>query len=100
MKALVLILDSLPLSFLGCYGNDWIDTPALDRIAAEGVVFDRHYSECPDAAAARRAWQTGRYAFPLAEAAKTQAIEARTELNSLLRDAGIVNLLISERHRS
>jgi arylsulfatase A-like enzyme len=65
MKALVLILDSLPPGFLGCYGNDWIDTPALDRIAAEGVVFDRHYSDCPDAASARRAWESGRYTFPL-----------------------------------
>ena len=54
MKILVLVIDNLHLGFLSCYGNDWIDTPALDRLAAEGVVFDRHYSDCPDAAAARR----------------------------------------------
>lgn len=87
MKLLVLILDRLPLSFLGCYGNDWIDTPALDRIAAEGVAFDRHYSDCPDAAAARRAWRTGQYAFPLSGEMTPPA--APPDLFRLLERAGI-----------
>ncbi len=90
MKVLVLILDSLPLGFLGCYGNDWIDTPALDRIAAEGVVFDRHYSDCPDAAAARRAWRTGRYEFPLAEGVTTAGQE--DDWTAMLRAAGITEV--------
>jgi len=100
MKALVLILDSLPLGFLGCYGNDWIDTPALDRVAAEGVVFDRHYSDHPDSKAARRAWRTGRYAFPLLEATSSTMVESPGDLTRLLRDAGIPNSLIVENRQS
>src|SRR5207248_124705 len=96
MKALVLILDSLPLSFLGCYGNDWIDTPALDRIAAEGVVFDRHYSDCPDPAAAYCAWKNGVYSLPPLEGAP-RAGEPESSLFSRLRGAGVNTVAISRK---
>jgi arylsulfatase A-like enzyme len=60
MKVLVLHASALHLGYVGCYGNEWVDTPALDRLAAEGIVFDQHHADCP---AARTAW-TGRYRFP------------------------------------
>src|SRR5262245_8382510 len=47
MKALVLVASGLHLGYIGCYGNEWVATPALDRLAAEGVVFDQHYADCP-----------------------------------------------------
>jgi arylsulfatase A-like enzyme len=50
MKVLVLEIGRLHLGYLGCYGNDWIDTPHFDRLAAEGVVFDRHYLDRSSAA--------------------------------------------------
>lgn len=39
-RALVVVIDRLHLGFLGCYGNEWIETPAFDRWACEGSVFD------------------------------------------------------------
>ena len=48
MKTLILKPLGLHLGYLGCYGNDWIATPNLDRIAAEGATFDRHFIETPD----------------------------------------------------
>jgi arylsulfatase A-like enzyme len=48
MRILVVEVRGLHIGFLGCYGNEWIATPNLDRLAAEGVVFDRHYHDCPD----------------------------------------------------
>ncbi len=29
-------------------GNEWIQTPALDSLCADSVVFDQHYSDYPD----------------------------------------------------
>ena len=61
-KVLVLAVRGLHLGFLGCYGNDWVATPTLDRLAAEGVVFDLHFADCPGAAPPT--WETGRYHYP------------------------------------
>lgn len=39
--AVLITNDQFPLAALGCYGNDWVDTTALDTLAAEGFVLDR-----------------------------------------------------------
>jgi arylsulfatase A-like enzyme len=67
MQALIITADGLGAGWLGAYGNEWVATPHLDRLAAEGVVFDQHVADVPDAAGARRAWRTGRHHFPAAD---------------------------------
>src|SRR5262245_14740164 len=84
MKVVVLVINGFHLGYLGCYGNDWTDTPSLDRLAAEAVVFDRHYADRVDAAGARHAWRTGRYSFPDPDAAQSVA-EQPADLFELLR---------------
>ncbi|HEX3316345.1 MAG TPA: sulfatase-like hydrolase/transferase [Gemmataceae bacterium] len=49
MKILVVELVGCNLAYLGCYGNEWVATPNLDRLAAEGIVFDQHFSGSPAA---------------------------------------------------
>ena len=53
MHAIVLICDRLPLGLLGCYGNEWIETPNLDRFAADGFVFDNCFPHRPGPGACR-----------------------------------------------
>ncbi len=64
-RAIVVTFDRLHLGYLGCYGNDWIETPHLDRLATSAVVFDRHCCENLDPAAANHAWWNGIYQFVL-----------------------------------
>ncbi|VTU00213.1 sulfatase : Arylsulfatase A family protein OS=Singulisphaera acidiphila (strain ATCC BAA-1392 / DSM 18658 / VKM B-2454 / MOB10) GN=Sinac_7268 PE=4 SV=1: Sulfatase [Gemmataceae bacterium] len=59
MKAIVFVLRGCPAGCLGAYGNEWVGTPHLDRLAAGSVVFDRHISDRPDPAAASAAWLGG-----------------------------------------
>src|SRR5215471_6903312 len=80
MKVIVVMLRGLHLGYLGCYGNEWIDTPHLDRLAAEGVIFDQHIAECPDAAAPRRAWRSGYIISPA---------DQPCDLLSLLQERGV-----------
>ncbi|OGV67334.1 MAG: hypothetical protein A3K19_01920 [Lentisphaerae bacterium RIFOXYB12_FULL_65_16] len=46
---------------LGCYGNPFVATPHLDRLAAEGVLFEHCYSQSPVCTPSRTAFLTGRY---------------------------------------
>ena len=67
MRILVLEAAALHLGFVSCYGNDWVATPNLDRLAAEGVVFDQHLADAPEPYSAAAWWQrsavTGMYPF-------------------------------------
>ena len=54
MKVLVLNASAMHIGFLGFYGNSWVATPKLDRLAAESVVFDQHFAEVLTAQAAAR----------------------------------------------
>jgi arylsulfatase A-like enzyme len=50
MSVLLLLADGLPASWIGPYGNEWVETPHLDLLAAEGVVADWHFAPHPDPA--------------------------------------------------
>ena len=63
MNVIVVVCNSLHLGFLGCYGNAWIETPNLDRLASEGVVFDHHDPGNLTTLPTRRSWWTGSYGF-------------------------------------
>jgi arylsulfatase A-like enzyme len=39
------MLDSLRRDHVGAYRNDWIETPNIDALAAEGVRFTSAYPE-------------------------------------------------------
>ena len=50
MTHVVVFLKGCPTASLGPYGNERIATPALDALAAGGVVFDAHFATHPEPA--------------------------------------------------
>ena len=56
----LIFADDLGYGDLGCYGSS-IDTPNLDRMAAEGVRFTDFYSASPLCSPSRAGLLTGRY---------------------------------------
>jgi len=64
MNVIVIMTDSMRVDHLGCYGNTWIKNPNIDKLASEGTVFERAYSEGLPTMPARTALFTGRYTFP------------------------------------
>jgi arylsulfatase A-like enzyme len=58
---LLLLTDQQRWDSLGCYGADWIETPALDSIARDGVRFDRCYCTNPICTPSRASLWTGRH---------------------------------------
>jgi Sulfatase len=41
----LLTADALPARYLGCYGHPQVQTPHVDQLAAEGVLFDQAWSQ-------------------------------------------------------
>ena len=56
---ILIVTDDLGLYDLGCYGNDVIETPRLDALAAGGIKFTAAYCAAPICSPSRAAIQTG-----------------------------------------
>ena len=64
MNVILVILDSLRKDHIGVYGNDRIQTPNLDDLAEESLLFSRAYPESLPTLCARRAIHTGMRTWP------------------------------------
>ncbi|XP_069493147.1 arylsulfatase D-like isoform X2 [Ambystoma mexicanum] len=58
---LLIMADDLGIGDVGCYGNDTIRTPNIDRLSKEGVKLTQHISAAPLCSPSRAAFMTGRY---------------------------------------
>ena len=61
MRVLLIDIDSLRPDHLGSYGYDRETSPTMDRIAADGVVFDECYTSDSPCLPSRTALATGRH---------------------------------------
>lgn len=59
---IIILCDDLGYGDLGCYGNDVIRTPHIDRLAREGVRFTSFYASNSVCTPSRAGLLTGRYA--------------------------------------
>jgi choline-sulfatase len=83
----------------GAYGNKIVRTPNLDRLAAEGVRFDRAYCNSPVCTASRQSFLTGRYPRTLGVTLlQTPLPEGEPTLATWLRAAGYDTTAIGKMH--
>ena len=78
-------------------GNSVIRTPNLDRLAAEGLSFDKHFVQCPQCVPSRSALHTGRY--PHVNRTPTNLYRlppAEETLAAMLGRAGYVTACVGE----
>ena len=57
---LLVLSDDHSVPRVGCYANPDIKTPNLDRLASQGIRFDRVYVTCPQCMPSRASMMTGR----------------------------------------
>jgi len=96
---LVIVTDQQRQDHLGCYGNAAIRTPCLDKLALEGVRFDRHYVNNPLCMPGRATLFTGM--TPRGHTVRTNGINLpRTTpvLPGILAQAGYQTHLVGKLH--
>lgn len=58
---ILIMADDLGYGDIGCYGSDYIKTPVLDKLAAEGIKFIDYHSNGAVCTPTRAALMTGNY---------------------------------------
>jgi arylsulfatase A-like enzyme len=67
------LADDWSYGHAGVYGCAWIETPAMDRVAREGLLFTQAYTPCGKCAPSRACIITGRNPWQLEAAANHQS---------------------------
>jgi arylsulfatase A-like enzyme len=61
LNVVFILADDLGYGEIGCFGQEKIHTPNIDRLAKEGTKLTRHYSGAPVCAPARCTLMTGKH---------------------------------------
>ena len=94
MNAIAMVIDRLHVGYLGAYGNTWVRSPAIDRLAAEGFVFDQAFVESADLERFYAACWLGRHAMCL-----PRPSDAASSLPALLAARSVPAILLTDDHR-
>lgn len=58
-SAVVIVLDRIGSAYLGPYGNTWLDSPAMNRLASQSRLFENAISDSPSLEQAYRSYWSG-----------------------------------------
>jgi arylsulfatase A-like enzyme len=95
MNAICLLIDRLHAGHVGAYGNTWISTPAMDRLASRAFTFDHALIDSPELGSLYRSYWTGWHALCPTEppAGRSGTLQV---LAAVLREAGVNTALLTD----
>jgi len=99
LNVLFIMSDQHNARALGCYGNPDVLTPNMDRIAGEGVRFDKAFCQTPQSCPSRMSILTGRYAH--SHGVRVNGVlepEGLTTVAGILREAGYSTGAVGKMH--
>ena len=83
---------------VGWFPGSPVRTPTLDRLAADGVVFDACYSSSTTCVPARTSLLTGRLDHRVATGTNRALVPGTPTVARMLRDAGYQTALVGKMH--
>ena len=96
-----LCTDQQRFDTLGCYGNKFVDTPNLDKLAKDGILFENAFIQCPVCTPSRASFLTGRYPRTTRCRQNGQSIpEDEILVSKIFADKGYYCGLIGKQHIS
>ena len=100
----LIYIDDLGYGDVGCYGATKVETPNVDRLAKEGLLFTDAHAAAATCTPSRYAMLTGQYAFRkggtgiLRGDAKMAIDTSQTTLASMLKEAGYATGVVGKWH--
>lgn len=93
-----ILADDLGYGDIGCYGQKVISTPSIDRLAADGIKFTRHYAGCTVSAPSRASLLTGKHTGHTSVRVNLKNLVADSEptIAKVLKSAGYNTALIGK----
>lgn len=94
-NVLFIMTDQQRFDMLSCAGNRYVNTPSLDRLARNGVRFERNYCMNPVSMPSRFALVTGRYASEIGytnnstkpDTARVLPVVRKSSIGNIFRNA-------------
>ena len=86
MNVLLVTADQWRGDCLSCLGHPAARTPNLDRLAADAVLFERHFTQATPCGPARASLHTGLYALNHRSITNGTPLDARHETLASLVD--------------
>jgi arylsulfatase A-like enzyme len=84
-----ILSDDHSVPYLGCYDNPDMNTPNLDKLASQGIRYNRAYTTAPQCVLSRAAIMTGRSTLDIRMTRFSAALHRDVvSFPELLRDAG------------
>ena len=98
-NVLVIVTDQQRGDAFGAAGNDAIRTPAIDRLASEGVVCQKAFTESPECVPARAVMLTGRLPADTGALGNVSPLrEGFPTFPRVLRDEGYATWAVGKMH--
>ncbi|MCB8961384.1 MAG: sulfatase-like hydrolase/transferase [Ardenticatenales bacterium] len=96
---LFIMADQLRWDYLSCYGHPHLETPNIDRIARQGVRFDRVYCQAPLCGPSRASIYSGRYMSSCGVYWNSDPVPIGNKmLGDYLRPLGYRTMLVGKSH--
>lgn len=96
---ILIMADQLKATAVGCYGNDVVPTPHIDRMAEGGLVFDQCHVQNPACVPSRCCFLTGRYVHAHKVWANRYALpDHEVHLGHVFQEAGYHTALVGSNH--
>jgi arylsulfatase A-like enzyme len=93
MNAIIVVVDRLGAGLLGSYGNTWLDTPHLNRLASESLLFEFATADSPRLDRLYRSYWRGIHA---AAEDRNRPTGDAAWLVPKLRSSGVATVLVTD----
>jgi len=99
-NVVVILADDHALKVTGCYGNEIIQTPGIDKLAEEGITFTHAYCNAPLCSASRQSLLTGKYPHATGVSLVFTPFpdDGNITIAEYLRDLGYETALVGKSH--